>query len=63
MRTQKHHKKTEHLSHLEADPVNEIKSMIIKIKKCIIELRMLLNKTERNIIRNRLSEIDKRNIY
>ena len=42
MRTQKHHKETEHLSHLEADPVNEMKPMIIKIKKCIIELGMLL---------------------
>ena len=62
MRTQKHHKETEYLNHLQSDPVNEIKSMIIKIKKFIIELGMLLNKSDRNIIRNRLNEIDKKNI-
>ena len=60
MRTQKHHKETEYLNHLQSDPVNEIKSMIIKIKKFIIELGMLLNKSDRNIIRNRLNEIDKK---
>ena len=32
MRTQKHHKEIEYLSHLQVDPVNEIKSMIIKMR-------------------------------
>ena len=31
MRTQKHHKETEYLNHLQADPISDIKSMIIKI--------------------------------
>ena len=60
MRTQKHHKEIEYFSHLEADPIDEIKAMIIKIKKFIIELGILLNKSERNNIRKRLKEIDKK---
>ena len=59
MRSQKHHKENEYLNHLQADPDNEIKSMIIKIKKFITKLVMLLNKSERNNIRKRLNEIDR----
>ena len=59
MRSQKHHKENEYLTHLQADPNNEIKSMIIKIKKFITKLGMLLNKSERNNIRKRLNEIDR----
>ena len=59
MWTQKHHKQTEYLSNLQADPIDEIKAMIIKIKKIIIELGILLNKSERNNIRKRLNEIDR----
>ena len=59
MRSRKHHKENEYLSHLQADPNNEIKSMIIKIRKFITKLGMLLNKTERNNIRKRLNQIDK----
>ena len=35
MRTQKHHKEIEYLNHLQADSVNDIKAMIIKIKKLL----------------------------
>ena len=31
MQTQKHHKETEYLNHLQADPISDIKSIIIKI--------------------------------
>ena len=31
MQTQKHHKETEYLNHLQADPISDIKSMIIEI--------------------------------
>ena len=59
MRTQKHHKETEYLTHLQVDPVNDIKSMIIRIRKFITRLAMLLSKSERNTIRKRLNEIDR----
>ena len=59
MRTQKDHKETECLNHLQAEPISDIKSMIIKIKKFITGLGMLLSKSERNIIRKRLNEIDR----
>ena len=59
MQTQKHHKETEYLTHLQADPVNDIKSMIIRIRKFITRLAMLLSKSERNTIRKRLNEIDR----
>ena len=59
MRSRKHHKENEYLSHLQADPNNEIKSIIIKIRKFITKLGMLLNKTERNNIRKRLNQIDR----
>ena len=48
------------MSHLQADPIDEIKAMIIKIKKFIIELGILLNKSERNNIRKRLNEMIKK---
>ena len=57
MQTQKHHQETEYFRHLQAYPVNEIKSMIIKIRKFIINLGILLNKSERNKIRKRLNQI------
>ena len=59
MWSQTHHKEKEYLSHLQADPNNEIKSMIIKIKKFITKLGILLNKSERNNIRKRLNEIER----
>ena len=59
MQSQKHHKENEYLNHLQAEPNNEIKSMIIKIRKFITKLGMLLNKTERNNIRKRLNQIDR----
>ena len=59
MRSQKHHKENEYLNHLQADPDNEMKSMIIKMKKFITKLGMLLNKSDRNNIRKRLNEIDR----
>ena len=59
MRSQKNHKGAEYLSYLQADPDNEIKSKIIKIKKLIIELGMQLKKSDRDITRKRLDEIDK----
>ena len=59
MWTQKHHKETEYLNHLQSEPVNHIKTMIIKIRKFIIKLRVLLNKSEKNNIRERLNEIDR----
>ena len=58
MRSQKNHKEAEYLSYLLADPDNEIKSKIIKIKKLIIELGMQLKKSDRDIIR-KTDEIDK----
>ena len=59
VRSQKHHKENEYLSHLQADSNNEIKSMIIEIRKFITKLGMLLNKSERNNITKRLNEIDR----
>ena len=59
MRSEKHHKENKYLSHLQPDPDNEMKSMIIKMKKFITKLGMLLNKSERNNIRKRLNEIDR----
>ena len=59
MKTQKHKKETEYLNHLQAEAISDMKSMIIKIKKIITELGMLLSKSERNNIRERLNEIDR----
>ena len=59
MQSEKHHKENKYLNHLQADPDNEIKSMIIKMKKFISKLGMLLNKSERNNIRKRLNETDR----
>ena len=61
MRTQKHHKEAEYLSYLQADHNNQINSMITKIKKFITELGMLLNKSEKDVIRKRLDEIVRKN--
>ena len=63
MRSQKHHKEVEYLSYLQADPINEIKSKSNNIRKLIIELGMMINKSDRDIIRKRLikrEEIDKK---
>ena len=60
MRSQKHHKKAEYLSYLQADPINEIKSKTNEIRKLIIELGMMINKSDRDVIRKRLEEIDKK---
>ena len=54
MRSQKHHKEAEYLSYLQADPINEIKSKSNNIRKLIIELGMMINKSDRDIIRKRL---------
>ena len=65
MRSQKHHKKAEYLSYLQAEPINEIKSKSNNIRKLIIELGMMINKSDRDIIRKRLikrEEIDKKKI-
>ena len=63
MRSQKHHKKAEYSSYLQAEPINEIKSKSNNIRKLIIELGMMINKSDRDIIRKRLikrEEIDKK---
>ena len=63
MRSQKHHKKAEYLSYLQAEPINEIKSKLNNIRKLIIELGMMINNSDRDIIRKRLikrEEIDKK---
>ena len=59
MRTQKHHKEKEYLSLLQTASNNKIKSKTNEIRKVIIELDMLLNKSDRDIIRKRLEKIDK----
>ena len=59
MRTQKHHKEKEYLSLLQTDSNNEIKSKTNEIRKVIIELDMLLNKSDRDVIRKILEKIDK----
>ena len=60
MRPQKHRKEAEYLSYLQADPINEIKSKTNEIRKLIIELGMMINKSDRDVIRKRLEEIDKK---
>ena len=60
MRSQKHHKEAEYLSYLQADPINEIKSKSNNIRKLIIELGMMIDKSDRDIIRKRLEESDKK---
>ena len=54
MRSQKHHKEAEYLSYLQAEPINEIKSKSNNIRKPIIKLGMMINKSDRDIIRKRL---------
>ena len=60
MRSQKHHKEAEYLSYLQADPINEIKSKTNEIRKLIIELGMMMNKSDRDVIKKRLEKIDKK---
>ena len=57
MRSQKHHKEKEYLNYWQTNPDNEITAKIVKIKRSVIELGMLLNKSEINNIRKRLNEI------
>ena len=47
------------MSYLQADSNTGIKSRTNEIRKVIIELGMLLKKSDRNIIRKRLEKIDK----
>ena len=54
-----HYKEKEYQSLLQAGPNNEIKSKTNEIRKVIIELEMLLNKSDRNTIRKRSEKIDK----
>ena len=61
-RSQKHLEETKYLEYLQTDHTNEIKSKKNEIRKYIIELGMLLDKSERIIIRKILNEIDKKNI-
>ena len=56
MRTENHHKEK---GYLQVDPNNEIKSQRNEVRTVIIELGMLLNKSDRYSIRKRLKEIDK----
>ena len=60
MRSQKHHKEAEYLSYLQADPINEIKSKTNEIRKLIIELGMMMNKSDRDVIKKRWEKIDKK---
>ena len=48
------------LEYLQSDPVNEIKSEINGIRKYIIELGMMIDKSDKDKIRKRLDEIDKK---
>ena len=54
LRTQNHHKEKQYLSLLQANPKNEIKSKTNEFRKVIIELGMLLNKSDRDSFRKRL---------
>ena len=54
MRSKKHHKEAKYLSYLQAEPINEIKSKLNNIRKPIIKLGMMINKSDRDIIRKRL---------
>ena len=60
LRSQKHHAETKYLEYLQSDPVNEIKSKINEIRKYIIELGMMIDKPDKDKIRKRLDEIDKK---
>ena len=61
LRSQKHHKESEYLKYLQYDSSNEIRLKSNKIKMLIIELGMLIDKTDRDAIRKRLDEINKLN--
>ena len=60
LRSQKHHDEKKDLEYLQSDPVNEIKSEINGIRKYIIELGMMIDKSDKDKIRKRLDEIDKK---
>ena len=59
-KSQDHHKETRYLKYLQVDPINEIKSKINEIRKYIIELGMSIYKSDKDIIRKRLNEIDRK---
>ena len=59
--SQKHHKESEYLKYLLDDSSNEIKSKSNKMRMLILELGMLINKSDRDTIRKRLEEINKLN--
>ena len=48
------------MSYFQAYHINEIKSKTNEIRKLIIELGMMINKSDRDFIRKRLEEIDKK---
>ena len=50
LRSKKHLEETKYLDYLQIDLVNEIKTKINDIRKCIIELGMLLDKSDKNKI-------------
>ena len=45
---------------MQVDPINEIKSKTNEIRKYIIELGMSIYKSDKDIIRKRLNEIDRK---
>ena len=59
--SQKHHKESEYLKYLQDDSSNEIKLKSNKMRTLILELGMLINKSDRDAIRKRLEEINKLN--
>ena len=61
MRSQKHHKESEYVKHLQDDSSYEIRLKSNKIEMLIIELGMLIDKSDKDAIRKRLEEIDKLN--
>ena len=62
MRTQNHHKEKQYLSLLQANPKNEIKSKTNEVRKVIIELGMLLNKSDRDIDQETPNRTQKRRL-
>ena len=60
MRSQKHHAETKYLEYLKSDPVNEMNSKMNEIRKYIIELGRMIDKPDKDKIRKRLDEIDKK---
>ena len=62
LRTQNHHKEKQYLSLLQANPKNEIKSKTNEVRKVIIELGMLLNKSDRDIDQETPNRTQKRRL-